>query len=86
MANIKQQKKRVRTDEVARLRNVAWRSRVKTFVKQADEAISGGNADEAAKAVQKAIAEIDRAQSKGVFHAKSAARKKSSLQRRIAKV
>ena len=78
MANIKSQEKRIRTNELARQKNMAVRSKMKTFVKSAEQAIAGGGADSAA-VVTKAISEIDRAAAKGVIHKNSAARKKASL-------
>lgn len=83
MANIKSQKKRNLTNEKSRQRNVAVRSRVKTFMKQADAAIEAKDAELMKKAVPAAIAELDRAASKGVFHKNNIARKKASLQRRF---
>lgn len=84
MANIKQQKKRVRTNEDRRQRNVAVRSRLRTFVKQADEAIQAGQKEQIDAAVKAAITEIDVAARKGVIHKNTAARKKSRLQRKAA--
>lgn len=84
MANIKSQEKRIRTNELARQRNVAVRSKMKTFVKSAEQAIADGGADSTA-VVTKAISEIDRAAAKGVIHKNSAARKKASLQLQLSK-
>lgn len=83
MANIRSQKKRIRTNELDRQRNVAVRSRVKTFVKNADAAVSTKSAEEAEKEVRAAISAIDRACSKGVIPANQAARRKSSLRNRM---
>lgn len=82
MANIKSQKKRNRTNEESRQRNVAVRTRMKTFVKKVEDAIETGDAAKIKEALPKAISEIDRAASKGVIHRKSAGRKKGSLTRR----
>ena len=84
MANIKSQEKRIRTNELARQRNMAVRSKMKTFVKSAEQAIVGGG-DDTAVVVTKAISEIDRAAAKGVIHKNSAARKKASLQLQLSK-
>jgi len=82
MANIKSQKKRVLTNEKSRQRNQAVKSRLKTIMKQADAALSGSDKAAADAAVKTAVSEIDRAKKKGIIHANSAARKKSSLERR----
>ena len=84
MPNIKQQKKRVITNEGRRERNAAIKSRMRTYMKKVDEALESGNADAVKLAAGKAISEIDRACSAGVIHANSAARKKSSISRRTA--
>ena len=81
MANIKSQKKRNLTNEKRRVRNVAVRTRVKTYVKQAEAAFEEKDAEKIAAATKKAMSEIDRAAKKGVFHANNAALKKGSLQR-----
>ncbi len=79
MANIKSQKKRVRTNELARQRNVAVRSRVKTVVKKALVAIESRDAEKMAGPMTEAISAIDRACAKGVIHRNQAARRKASL-------
>lgn len=81
MANKKSQKKRIITNEKARQRNVAVRSRLRTTVKAAREALTATDATEKATAINAALSEIDRAAKKGVIHRNSAARKKSELQR-----
>lgn len=84
MANIKSQKKRNLQNERDRQRNVAVRSKVRTIIKQAEEALHKSE-DEKVKAekVKSALSVIDRACSKGVLHPNSAARKKSELQRQV---
>ncbi|MBI4557669.1 MAG: 30S ribosomal protein S20 [Candidatus Hydrogenedentes bacterium] len=86
MANIKSAKKRIRTNELRRQRNLAVNSRMKTFVKSAMAALASKDPAQVAKAIPAALSEIDRAASKGVIHPKSASRKKSSLQRRAAQL
>ncbi|MBW7865503.1 MAG: 30S ribosomal protein S20 [Candidatus Hydrogenedentes bacterium] len=86
MANIKSQKKRIRTNEESRQRNMAVRSRMKTMVKSAMSAIESADAEALKKAVPAALSEIDRAAAKGVIHRNSAARKKSSIQTRVARL
>ncbi len=81
MANIKSSIKSIETSERNRQRNIAVKSRMKTFVKNAMTAIEAKNAEEVKAALPVALAEIDRAASKGVIHPNSAARKKSTLQR-----
>ncbi len=84
MANIKSQKKRIRSNEKQRVHNMAVRSRVKTMIKQAMDAIEAKDAEKVKATLPKALASIDRAVSKGVLHRNAAARRKSSLQHRAA--
>jgi len=81
MANKKSQKKRNLTNEKARQRNVAVRSRMRTTVKIAREALGSTDSAVLNTALNAALSEIDRAAKKGVLHRNSAARKKSELQR-----
>ena len=81
MAHSKSALKRIRTNERNRQRNMAVTSRMKTFVKAATKAIEDKDTLKVKTAVPAAIAEIDKAASKGVIHANTAARKKSTLER-----
>ena len=85
MAIIKSQKKRNKTNEIRRQRNVAVRARVKTFVKKMETAIEQNDAKQIEEALKAAVVEIDVAERKGVIHKNNAARKKSRLHRRAAK-
>jgi len=84
MANIKSQIKRNRQNEAARQRNQAVRSEMRTRVRQALEAAEAGDADEARLKMREAQSRIDSAVAKGVLHARTAARRKARLERRIA--
>jgi small subunit ribosomal protein S20 len=84
MANIKQQKKRNRKNEEQRQRNMTIRSRMRTYLKNADSAIEAKDPEKIKSTLQEALSQVDRAATKGVIHRNSAARKKSSLERRAA--
>ncbi len=84
MANIKSQIKRNRQNEVRRVRNKAVRSEIHTRTKSAVIAAESGG-DYAAE-LRAAIKRIDKATTKGVLHKNTAARKKSRLVKRLAKV
>jgi small subunit ribosomal protein S20 len=81
MANTKTAIKRDRTNERDRQKNIAVKSRMKTFVKQAMTDIEKKDAEAMKTSLPVALSEIDKASSQGVIHANSAARKKSTLQR-----
>ncbi len=86
MAHTKQMKKRIRQNERLRVRNMAVNSRVKTYVKLATAAMEAKDQAAMKAAIPAALTEIDRAAKKGVIHKNSAARKKSSLQRKAAAI
>jgi len=79
MANIKSQKKRIKTNEKRHERNKAVKSELKTRVKTANSAIGTEGQDEA---VRTAIKRLDMAASKGILHKNAAARRKSRLMKR----
>lgn len=79
MANIKSAKKRILLNEERRLRNRSVRSRVKTAVKRFELS----QAAEVQESFRKAVAQIDKAVTKGVLHKNTAARKKSQLARNL---
>ncbi len=73
MANIKSQKKRNRQNEKRRLRNKGVRTELKTRVKNAREAVTGGE-EGAHELVRIAQKRLDKAGAKGVIHKNAAAR------------
>ena len=83
MANIKSQKKRIKTNEKRRVANRAVKSELKTFVRKAREAISAGDAPAAEAAVKDAGRKLDKAVSKGVIHKNQAANRKSKLAKKV---
>lgn len=86
MANIKSAKKRIKVNEKKAARNKAVRSAVKTEIKKVVTAVENNDADAAKVALASAIISIDKATTKGIFHKKTAARKKSSLTRQVNKI
>jgi len=84
VANIKSQKKRILTNEKARLRNRAVKSELKTYVRRVREAITAGDKDAATTALQAAGRKLDKAASKGVIHTNQAAKRKSKLAQQVA--
>lgn len=79
MANIKQQKKRVRTNEIRRQRNQSIRSEVRTEIRKLREAVAAGNKEAATEQLRYASRKLDKAVTKGVFHRNNAANKKSRM-------
>jgi len=83
MANTPQAKKRARQNEARFQVNKARRSRIRTFLRKAEEAIASGDKDAAKAAVQALQPELMRGVTKGVFHKNTAARKMSRLVARV---
>ncbi len=79
MANIKQQIKRVKTNEKARQFNSSFKSGVKTAVKAVLVAVENKDKDSANTALAFAYKKLDKAQAKGIVHKNFVARKKSEL-------
>ncbi|MDE3720057.1 MULTISPECIES: 30S ribosomal protein S20 [Nocardiopsis] len=86
MANIKSQKKRIRQNEKARVRNQAVRSSLKTAVRKFREAAEAGDAEKATVAQRSAARALDKAVSKGVIHKNQAANRKSAIAKRLHEV
>ena len=85
MANIKSQIKRNRTNEIARLRNKAVKSELKTAVRRFRDAAEAGNAEATTTALRSASKLLDKAASKGVIHPNQAANRKSAMAIQAAK-
>ncbi len=83
MANSKQSAKRARVSEKKRTRNRVLRVAARTRIRQANEAIVGGDQAVTAEALTEAISLLDRAASKGIIHPNNAARRKSRLMARF---
>ncbi|MCF4007550.1 30S ribosomal protein S20 [Corynebacterium uropygiale] len=86
MANIKQQKKRVITNEKRRQRNKAIRSAVRTEIRKFREAVASGDKAAAEAQLRVASRKLDKSVSKGVFHRNNAANKKSNMARALHKM
>ena len=83
MPNIKSAKKRVKIIEKKTLRNNMIKSAYKTSVKNFEAAIEAGKLEEAKVLFAEATKKIDQACSKGVIVKNTAARKKSSLSKKL---
>lgn len=79
MANIKSQKKRILTNEKARVRTKAVKSALKTHIRKFREAAAAGDAEKAQEMAKVACRALDKAASKGVIHANQAANRKSAV-------
>ena len=86
MANTKSAKKMVRKIERRTARNRDQRSRMRTFIRRVDEAISAGDKPAAETALREAQPVIARAGQKGLMHKRTASRKVSRLAKRVSAI
>ena len=86
MANNPGAKKAIRKIAARTEVNKARRSRVRTYVRKFDEAVSAGDAKVAAAAFIEAQSELMRAVSKGVVHKNTGSRKVSRLAAQLKKL
>jgi small subunit ribosomal protein S20 len=86
MANTSSAKKATRKIAARTEVNKARRSRVRTFLRKVEEAITGGDKSVAAAALLAAQPELMRAAQKGVMHKSTASRKVSRLALRVNKL
>ncbi|MDC9031997.1 30S ribosomal protein S20 [Columbia Basin potato purple top phytoplasma] len=77
MANIKQQKKRIKTDEKRRLFRKSFKSSVKTFINHFNKSINSSDKDKANIFFNLINKKLDKGQSKGVYHKNFVSRNKS---------
>jgi small subunit ribosomal protein S20 len=83
MANSPQSKKRARQAARRTDVNKARRSRIRTFLRNVEEAIVGGDQKQATEALRLAQPEIMRGVTKGITHKNTASRKMSRLSARV---
>ncbi len=79
MANIKGQKKRNKTNEKRRQKNVAFKSSTKTAIKAVEAAVVAGDKNLANEKLSYAFKKLDKGLAKGMFHKNFVARHKSQL-------
>lgn len=83
MANTPQSKKRARQTERRDAVNTARRSRIRTFLRKVEEAITSGDQKVATAALRDAQPELMRGVTKGILHKNTVARKMSRLSSRV---
>jgi small subunit ribosomal protein S20 len=83
MANIRSAKKRIRQTVKRTELNRARTSRIRTYVKEVEEAISAGDKSAAETALRRAQPELMRGVTKGVVHRNTASRKMARLSKRV---
>jgi len=83
MANKSSAKKAIRKNQRRTDINKSRRSRMRTFLRQVEDAIAKGDRTAAADALRKAEPQVMRSAQKGLIHKNTAARTVSRLSRRV---
>jgi small subunit ribosomal protein S20 len=83
MANIKQQKKRVRIAASERLENLRYRSTAKTLAKRLRASVESGDEARIAADHRELVRWLDRAAARGALHSNTAARRKAQAARLV---
>ncbi|HZU63875.1 MAG TPA: 30S ribosomal protein S20 [Novosphingobium sp.] len=83
MANTPQARKRIRRNERRAEINGARLSRIRTFVKKVEAAITAHDKEAASVALKAAQPELDRGVARGVLHKNTASRKLSRLSKAV---
>ena len=86
MPNIKSAKKRVLVIQKKTLINQMHKTALKTAIKRFESAVDAKNADEAKTLFNDAIKKLDKGVKQGILHKNTAARKKSQLALKLAKM
>ena len=86
MPIIKSSIKDLRRTERRSAKNRAAQGKLRSTLKRARVAVAAGQTEAAQKAVAEALPVIDRAPGKGILHKNAAARHKSRLMQRLAKL
>jgi len=83
VAKSKTPAKRARRAEANRLRNKAYKSKLKTAIKNYENAIIAEDLDTASNKLLQVTSLLDRSITKGILHKNNVARKKSALSKKL---
>lgn len=86
MPNIKSAKKRVKVIEKKTLINMSHKTALKTAIKKFETAVAEGDKENAKVLFNEASKKLDQSVSRGILHKNNAARKKSQLALKLAKL
>ena len=86
MPNIKSAKKRVKVIEKKTLINTAHKTALKTAIKKFETAVREGDKENVQALFNDAVKKLDKGVSQGILHKNNAARKKSQLALKLAKL
>ncbi len=83
MPQIKSAIKRVKTSEKSHLRNISYKSKIKSSIKKFELALSEKNKEEIGKYFKDAVSILDKSVNKGILPKNTASRQKSNLTKKL---
>jgi len=83
MPQIKSSIKRVKTSEKSHLRNISYKSKIKSSIKRFNLALSEKNKEDINKYFLDSVSILDKSVSKGILLKNTASRKKSALNKKL---
>jgi len=83
MPQIKSAIKRVKTSEKSHLRNISYKSKIKSSIKNYNLALSENNKEESIKYFKDTVSILDKSVNKGILPKNTASRQKSNLTKKL---
>ena len=83
MPQIKSAIKRVKTSEKSHLRNISYKSKIKSSIKKFELALSEKNKEEIGKYFKDAVSILDKSVNKGILRKNTASRQKANLTKKL---
>jgi len=83
MPQIKSAIKRVKTSEKSHLRNISYKSKIKSVIKKFSLALSEKNKEETIKYFKDSVSILDKSVNKGILPKNTASRQKASLTKKL---
>ena len=83
MPQIKSAIKRVKTSEKSHLRNISYKSKIKSVIKKFNLALSEKNKEETIKYFKDSVSILDKSVNKGILPKNTASRQKASLTKKL---
>ena len=83
MPQIKSAMKRIKTSEKSHLRNMSYKSKIKSSIKKLDLALSEKNKEEVIKCFKDTVSILDKSVNKGILPKNTASRQKAMLTKKL---
>jgi small subunit ribosomal protein S20 len=86
MANRKAKIKTIQVNDLRRQRNRSYRTMLSTQLRRLEDAIKSGDKESAQTELKSSLQQVDKTATRGIIHRNKAARTKSRLYARVAKM